>query len=238
MNPISRLFKKSKDRNDRQDFRMEDPVLENISFQFNQYTYQVANLSLGGLGVVIPEDHRFPLGGQLTGAILFGEDVCPVKIELVHITNNILGAKVIDNQSHFANRLHQYFESEFEGLKVKKMDEGRLSPKKDGDPHWFYSDPQHELYFLTQKDEIVFFQLNFQGFIIEMNLKGKISFGEIKETHQEKIKGSELIVGAEEKMDIVSFAIRFMQYIEPLEDHYKSFIKEKIEKAYSIKKSA
>lgn len=236
MNPISRFFKDEKDSEVRKNFRLMNPVLERISFQFNQYTYQISNLSLGGMGIVIPENHRFPLGGQLNGAILFGEEICPVKIEFVHITNNIVGAKVIDNQSQFAQRLHQYFESEFEGLKVKKMDEAKLNPRKEGTPHWFYSDPQHELFFLTNDQEINFFQLNFQGLIIEMNLKGNITFGEVKEDNQKKMKGSDLIVGTEEKMDVVSYALRFLQYIEELEENHKIFIKEKIEKAYFAKK--
>lgn len=76
--------------------------------------------------------------------------------------------------------------SVLEGLNMRQIDPERLNPRKAGKSYFFYGSNDHEVFYITNEDKVVFFQINYHGFIVEMKLNGPRTFENCRE-HSDSI---------------------------------------------------
>lgn len=220
------LFKKRKNN------RFKISSFNSVSMKINGIECSVNNLSFNGIGINWDENLATLRKGETVSAILNFENIClEIKVQVAYKNSKgIIGLKVIENQKNYEGYLKQYFLSEIQALKIKKMDPSKLKKEYEGTPCWYYGDYNHELFYLLDNDNNVsYFQLNFQGYIFEKNGSNSLSTGHVVDESSDiglmKHKGSEIVNQYESvPAEIFQYAIRFTNSIEDINSEHKNFI--------------
>lgn len=212
--------------------RLEVSDIHQIKLVIEKNEYPVKNISLYGLAVSLNDKSPLAKDSEINCHIIFKDEPINVKIKVVHINNAFMGISILEGHEEFNQNLNLFFKSELEGLNMRQIAPERLNPRKAGTPHFFYGSDDHEVFYISNNDEVVFFQINFHGFIVEMKLGGELFCGQLEEEEFDvkKHKGSQLIhPSSEVNTDIIKHTIRFLMFIKDLNPTHKKIIVEKLE---------
>lgn len=215
--------------------RIKIRAAHGVRFYFDNYELPIVNISHSGIGILSHPDRPFKVGEVINGKIKSPNADCNLQLKIIHTTGQMTGARIQNADVEYQDFLNNYFASEVEGIKLQEIDRSRLSEDVNGEPHWFYSDSNHEIYFTTKNGEVTTIQITYQNYVIVIDAKDQISTGVIWEAEVEKDiepKSSDLVKGTNAiPDDIKEHIVRFVG----ASNHVPKEIRQKIESKLSKK---
>lgn len=228
MNIFKRLFKVIK-----REHRFEINRFHSIEVCINKKKYAVKNLSLDGIGIVVPESFNDgKVGEKIAAEVKFHNITCQVALDIVQLNGKTLGAKVLELTNEYSEMLKAFFEAEVLGLSFKRVEAKNLKKSEIGKAQWFYGDDEHELYLVTDRAdtaELLYFQLTYKNYVFEYNEEKVLSINtQISDNRSQRHKGSHLLEKNSDKLskDIFSHALRVIEVIPELDATLKDKIKD------------
>lgn len=223
MKILKNLLKKIKPR----DTRIKINAFHDVRAFVSGQEYLVSNISVTGIGLVLPGSVRSPRKGDNDFVkLLINNREITVRVKVVYRTSKLAGFEVLEDQEKYKKEILRYFETELESVSVKRMDSKRLDPKfsKIGKCEWYFGDSNHEL-ILTQRSGVIsFYQLKYYDYFIEKK-EGKLTLLICKDEEFDftRHKGSSLAESTSQKIsgELLDIIIRFVQYIPELSPAFK-----------------
>lgn len=213
--------------------------LHSISLVIKDHEYKVSNISYSGIGVLLPlTAEHFQAGQEVSATVLINDKSAGVTLQIIHCGKQVLGMKVTSLASIYERYIREYFTVELKAFDVRRIKPEALKKLEKGEPHWYCGGESQDLYFITEDENIIYFQLNYQDYIFQMNFDQHVIAGHIAEEDYKglRYKGSQ-IINNEKKISPQMFdhMLRFLNVVTSLPSEYKKFILSRIEQKYSEK---
>lgn len=215
MDLISRIFKK---KYSQENPRVKIQNFHKIMIIIDDSEYEVYNISLGGIGFLVG-DAEFCKKEEYNAVVKVLDQVCDIQIKVRHHTKELIGCSVESSCEVYQDFVKDYFNSELEAFKLRKIDRDKMNDDENGEPHWFYGDYNHEIYFTTIGNDITTMQINYHGHMFIYD-QGKSHTGVVWEEDKGVIshKSSNLVKQSEKlPKDIMEFMYRFVESVEHIE---------------------
>lgn len=222
MDLISRIFRK---KYTQENPRVKIQNFHNITIMIEDKEYDVYNISIGGIGF-ISDESKFKKQDRYHAVVKILDQLCDIEILVRHHTKNLVGCSVEGSCDVYQDFVKEYFNSELEALKLRKIDKEKMNEDENGEPHWFYGDYNHEIYFTTYREDVTTLHINYHGHMFIYD-NGKSSTGLVWEDKKEDIahKSSNLVQESNKlPKDIMEFMYRFVESVEDLDSNYKKII--------------
>lgn len=223
MDILSRLFgKKVIDR----PTRVKIQNFHKIEVWIDEQAYEVFNISIAGIGFMASsETPLYKKNTSVKAIVKILDKVCDIELKIRHQTKELIGCLVTGSCDVYEKFVKEYFQSELEALKLSKINEDKLNEDENGEPHWFYGDYNHEIYFTTKSDKVTSCHINYHGHMF-ISDNGKISTGVIMEDHNDTGKighrASDLIQDTNKlPKDIMEYMYRFVESAKEIEDSHQ-----------------
>lgn len=233
MSIISRLFN-GKKRDDGK-VRIKIQHFHKIKLFIEDKEFKVENISITGIGFV--DNNKiinFEKNKKINAVVSVLDQLCDIEISLRHKSGPLIGARVISSCEVYKNYVEEYFQSELEGLKLKRIARESMKNTDEGEPYWLYGDSNHEIYFTATEDKVTSFQVNYHGQMVLYDGE-KISTGVIWEDENEEVgyKTSALIKPADSlSKEMMEYIFRFVEVTSDINKLYKKQILELIESKF------
>ncbi len=211
-----------------------------ITIEISGEKCPIVNVSKSGIGInPIKESSatKFKVGNILPAVIRMNQNEITINVEVRHNGPGVVGLLIIDTAHAYERYLRQYLYSEFQGVSSKKINSEILKEVERGDPHWYYNDESHELYFIIVENKLTYFQTNFQDYFFQMNFNGERISGKVLDEFNEKIthKGSDIVdVNYKIPQEIYDYVIRYIGAVPNLDATYRQTIQDQIKRKYKI----
>lgn len=222
MDIISRIFRK---KYTQENPRVKIQNFHKITIMINDEEYEVYNVSLGGIGFLV-ENNNFKTDEKYNAVVKVLDQLCDIEVLVRHHTKDLVGCSVEGSCEVYQDFVKEYFNSELEALKLRKISRDKMNDDENGDPHWFYGDYNHEIYFTSRGEDITTLHINYHGYMFIFD-NGKSSTGLVWEDSKEEIshKSANLIQQSNKlPKDIMEFMYRFVESVEDLEPVFKKQI--------------
>lgn len=235
MKKMSRLIIGFASQKDRENLRIPIKSFHQFILRINNIDHEVNNISLTGIGFKINPALHCKLGESLTAQLIMNKQKFNLSLIVKHNSNNYVGAKLISQDENFVLNLMKILESEFSALSLRKIDAKVLKADENGKPHWFYGNPNHEIYFTTKNDLVTSFQINYHGQIIIAE-NDKIHVGiQIEEDRAGEHKTSNLVSGKVKLEDELKLLIlRFVSTVDGIEPVFKQQILRRLSEYFKV----
>lgn len=232
------LFHKKEDAYRRKHARVKLVPLHSAGFELpkegsaESRTIELANLSISGMGLFT--EHL--LSGQnsglknddlIEGNLICGTQKAKVSARVVHIGKTITGCQFVGHDSDVNKLVQSYFSLELSALSMISVKPELLQEDPDGVPHWIHGKNNCELFFVSQGERVIRFNLTFFGNYIEGGEKMKAKYGQIVEEEdglgKPRHKSSALIRwDAELAAQLEPYALRFLASVPHLEEAHRN----------------
>lgn len=215
MDIISRIFKK---KYSQENPRVKIQNFHKIMIIIEGEEYEVYNVALGGIGFVV-DQAKFKQDETYNAVVKILDQVCDIQIKVRHHTKELVGCSVEGSCEVYQDFVREYFNSELEALKLRKIDRNKMNDDENGEPHWFYGDYNHEIYFTTSGDDITTLQINYHGYVFVYD-QGKSHTGIVSEENKGALshKTANLVEPSSKlPKDIMEFMYRFVESVDDLE---------------------
>ncbi len=191
---------------------------------------KVSNLSISGLGLLSSKEYEFPKeNGFASGFLLLNRQRIPVTFQIVHQSPKVVGGKFTEIPDLLRNQITKYFDVELAALEMNQVNSKFLKEQEDGEPRWFKSGDQTELFFVEKNESLVRFHMSFLGFYLEGGNGRTTRCGKIIDEWEQEdetgYKGSSVIQYESEVSQLVKkSAIRLIDGIKELDKKIKNQI--------------
>lgn len=224
MDIISRIFnRKSKNRKE----RVKIEHFHKIKLFIFEKEYEIENISITGIGFINSDNDKNLKKNKTIHAVVHVLDkLCDIELDIRHCSGSRIGCKVISACEIYRKYVEDYFKSELEGMKLRKIGNESVKVDKAGIPHWYYGDYNHEIYFTTKEQKISSFQINYHGQMVIYDGK-VVSTGVVWEDDKEEIshKSSDLIKPSDKlSKEIMEYVFRFVEVASEIDKSYKDQI--------------
>lgn len=196
----------------------------------------VSNLSEGGVGFLVAtspldrdetESESFPwpsVGNYINGELRLKGQTYLINLRIAFKGSESVGCAFGEVPKDFKAALSRYFEVELGALKMKRVDSKQIKATPDGTPHWIFGPNNCELYFVTDAQGLVRFNLSFFANYVEGGRDKGVKFGQVKQSDLEddelKYKASDLIHWQDpveiSKNPLSALALAFIENVETL----------------------
>lgn len=215
--------KKSVERNK----RVKIQHFHEIYILIDKDKFQVESVSIGGLAFKAPGNPlQLKKNDTINAVVKVVDSVCDIKINIRYIGKDLIGCQVDSSCEIFRVYVKDYFKSELDGLKLRKISADKLKENKNGTPHWLYGESDLEIFFTDEEGEITTFQINFHGQMVVYE-RGVVYTGYVWEDEREDIayKSADLIKPADAlSKESMEYIFRFIEVIPDLEKEFKDQI--------------
>lgn len=219
MGIISRIFKK---RYSQANPRVKIQNFHKIMITIEDNDYEVYNISLGGIGFLVDES-KLSKEKSYNAVVKILDQVCDIEVKVRHHTKGLVGCSVEGACEVYQDFVKEYFNSELEALKLRKIDREKMNDDENGEPHWFYGDYNHEIYFTTMEDNITTLQINYHGYMFIYD-QGKTHTGVLWEEDKGAVshKTANLVQQSNKlPKDIMEYMYRFVESVESMDQVLK-----------------
>jgi hypothetical protein len=196
-------------------FRKKDPVDQ------DQSIIPVINVSMSGIallrGQVFGEAKR---SEKIDGDLFVSQSVFSVQLDIIHVTNQVLGCRFIAPSFELKQAIVRYFDLELAALSLSEVNPAVLQRAEDGSPHWLLGKNNCELYFVENDGRLVRFYGAFCGNYFEGERSGTTRFGQVAFDQPRNDLGypRSTLLNVEQNVapEMVEACIRFIECIQTL----------------------
>ena len=193
----------------------------------------IANISTSGIGL-----NYSPIANQengtssdfkkITGELLINGVRFRMIIEVVRRSENFLGGRFESPSHEMILAINRYFDAEIAAVKLTSMPSGSLKEEPLGTPHFFHGSDNCELFYVSEVNEVLRFNLTVFGIYIEGGKGLPFFVGSVDEDNKREkpnFRGSTLIQ-RKNGLDPETFtrARRMIQGIESIDPHHREAI--------------
>jgi hypothetical protein len=189
---------------------------------------ELANLSISGMGLFT---EKMPPGLKsddlIEGYLVCGTQKAKVSARVVHIGKTVTGCQFVGHDAEVNKLVQSYFSLELSALTMISVKPELLQEDPDGTPHWIHGKNNCELFFVSQGNEVIRFNLTFFGNYIEGGKQMKAKYGQIMEDEgalgKPRHKSSALIRwDSELAAQLEPYALRFLASVPHLDESHRS----------------
>jgi hypothetical protein len=234
MDLFSRLFKQNHSK--RQFGRVTVQPFHQISLWLDDQIFDIFTISLNGFSFINKIDRKFKKDQKINAAIRLLDKVCDIEIDVRHVSHQFVGCQVIGACDVYRDFVYNYFKSEIEASKLRKIDKDKVSPDEYGEPFWYYGDNNHEIYFTAKDNKVTSLQINYHGHMFLMH-EGSTSTGIVWEDLKEEPahKSSDLIKLSDKlPKEMMEYMLRFVECTEDINSSYKDQILQIMQTRFGI----
>ena len=195
--------------------------LHRISFETpKDGTIQLANISIGGMGLICAGGSPWAVNSQIEGTLKIDGQDHKVKVVVKHAAQTFTGVQFEGTIGLLKKAIENYLRVEILALSLTKVDDAYLKPDPRGQAVWLTDGRQNEIYAVSDGSGLVAWHLNFFGNYLEGERGKKLRAGSVQE-HEEKNdhghKGSAMVeISKSVPEEIASVARTFVQNAEKL----------------------
>jgi hypothetical protein len=226
------IFHRKEEALRRRHARVKLVPLHAVSFELGDdaKTIGLSNLSISGMGLF---SESLPTGLKnddlIEGHLICGTQKAKISARIVHIGKQITGCQFVGHDADVNKLVQSYFSLELSALTMISVKPELLQEDPDGTPHWIHGKNNCELFFVSQGDRVVRFNLTFFGNYIEGAEGAKAKYGQIVEEDdglgKPRHKASALIRwDAQLATQLEPYALRFLSSVPHLEDAHRKAI--------------
>lgn len=132
---------------------------DNARFECAKGVFPIRNLSETGVGLFCEKNIT---DETLEGVLFFGDQNCPLVLEIAYSSKGALGARFSD-ASVVRGMIRRSFSDENFASTMSEVDAEKLKIPLEGKPRWFYSPANYELFFIEKDSKIVRVDLDLNG---------------------------------------------------------------------------
>lgn len=206
--------------------------LHSASFELENHSEKIelGNLSISGMGLFtqsLPQGIK--ANDLLEGLLICGAEKAKVTARVVHVGGSITGCQFVGHDTEVNRLVQSYFSLELNALTMISVKPELLQEDPDGTPHWIHGKNNCELFYVSQGENVIRFNLTFFGNYIEGGAEMKAKYGQIVEDDdgvgKPRHKASALVRwDSSLSAQLESYAIRFLVSIPYLEDAHRKAI--------------
>lgn len=236
---LSVNFHKKEDALRRRHARVKLVALHAVSFELGDDAKKInlLNLSISGMGLLTEE---LPSGLKnddlIEGLLICGTQKAKINARVVYVGKQITGCQFVGHDAEVNKLIQSYFSLELSALTMISVRPELLQEDPDGTPHWIHGKNNCELFFVTQGNRVIRFNLTFFGNYIEGAEEAKAKYGQIMEEDdglgKPRHKASALIRwDAQLAAQLEPYALRFLSSVPHLEEEYRKELSRLIRRA-------
>lgn len=210
--------------------RVRLTTLHNVRLVLESQSDEVlslANISTTGLAFFITPSTPKP-GMIVAGSIEINGSKYALKLKIVHVSGNIVGCSFDTPSLMLVRAIADYLNVEITAIQMTTVPQDSLNAEPEGTPHWFYGNNNCDLYYLSNGNEIVRFQLSFFGNHIEGGASIPLRTGHLVEDGFDKPshKGTPVVDwGVELPPETITIGRRLLLGLEKLDkNHLKGIL--------------
>ena len=195
--------------------------LHRISFETAKNgSIQLANISIGGMGLICPGGCPWPVNSHVDGTLKIDGQDHQVKVVVKHTTQAFSGVQFEGSIGQLKKAIENYLRVEILALSLTKVDDAYLKPDPRGQAVWLTDGRQNEIYTVSDASGLAAWHLNFFGNYMEGERGKKVRSGSVQE-HEEKNdpghKGSAMVeIASAVPEEIARIGRTFVQNAEKL----------------------
>jgi hypothetical protein len=153
---------------------------DGVHFECSGKSFPVRDLSDSGLGIE-RVDREFTMGAVLDGKLTILSKEIAVRVEVIRVTEDVLGCKFLDDARPVRAALVDLFQEEIQASGMSEVSSKSLAKEEGGNPRWFYAPGNFELYLLENEGQVSRFELNLDGCIYSAKKGSRLRVGNVPE---------------------------------------------------------
>jgi hypothetical protein len=116
---------------------------------------KIENISLSGLGLILPDDTDFASLTTIVGHLSIKGQSLPLNLNVVRFNGDHVGAKIENPAPEYALALQKYFEFEIAALHLRAARADYLKSVPNGMPHWYQGSNNCDLSYVSNGNDVV-----------------------------------------------------------------------------------
>jgi hypothetical protein len=190
---------------------------------------ELGNLSVSGMGLYTSDlPSGIKSGDLIQGCLVSSQDRVQVQAKVVYVSRSVTGCQFVEHDTQVNRWVQSYFNLEITALNMISVNPTLLQEDPEGTPHWIHGKNNCELFFISNGDRVVRFNLTFFGNYVEGGEGVKPKYGQIIEEDgigKPRHKSAALIrwdASIAEQLEI--YATRFLSAIPHLDEVHRKEI--------------
>lgn len=162
--------------------RVRIASLRHVQFvQQNGERYEIANISLSGIGFVAASIRdRLEIHHVFAGVLELDGNTFPLNLRVVHVSPSIIGCSIEQPSQSLLECMNKQLQIELSGMNTRAVNSEILKSASEGKPHWFHGHST-ELYYVENQGSLLHFHGMIWGLYFESSAPGERRFGFIKQ---------------------------------------------------------
>lgn len=152
------------------DHRFSIEEHHDISIAVDGNLYPVNDISFSGVSFYAEDlSEKLSISDESIVSFRFNDHIFNVSGQVTRVSKNLVAFKVTTNNSRYKSELINFFSINSNNVELKRRDVNELNYDGAGEIDWLYGDELHEVFFVTEKNKVNAFWINFQNVIFEFD---------------------------------------------------------------------